>query len=63
MPRIASVTDSAACIPDARKQELDIHQVAFALVWDGVTYRDGVDLTPADFYHRFRQARTFPTTS
>jgi len=63
MPRIALVTDSAACIPAALKQEFDIHQLAFELVWDGTTHRDGVDLTPADFYHRSCQARTFPTTS
>lgn len=63
MPRIAIVTDSAACLPDALRRELDIHQVAFELVWSGVTYRDGVDLTPAEFYQRFRQARTYPTTS
>jgi DegV family protein with EDD domain len=64
MPKIAVVTDSAACIPDALKQELNIHQVAFELVWDGVVYCDGVDIAPEEFYHRFRaQGHTFPTTS
>jgi DegV family protein with EDD domain len=63
MPRIAVVTDSAACIPTALKQQFDIHEVPFELTWDGVIYRDGVDLTPTDFYRRFRQAHTYPTTS
>ncbi len=63
MARIALVTDSAACVPNALKQELDIYQVAFELVWEGQTYRDGVDLTPAEFYKRFRQTRVYPTTT
>ncbi len=63
MARVAVVTDSAACIPAALKTELDIHELAFELVWDGTTYRNGESLQPTEFYRRFRQARTFPTTS
>jgi DegV family protein with EDD domain len=63
MAKIAVVTDSAACIPEALKQELDIHEVAFELMWDGVIYRNGVGFTPTEFYRRFRQAHTYPTTS
>ena len=59
MPRIALVTDSAACIPAALKQEFDIHQLAFELVWDGTTYRDGVGLTPADFITAFARRAHF----
>jgi len=63
MPRIAVVTDSAACIPAALKQQLNIYEIPFELVWDGVIYRNGVDLAPTEFYHRFRQANSYPTTS
>jgi DegV family protein with EDD domain len=64
MAKIAVVTDSAACIPIALKQSLGIFEIPFELVWDGVVYRDGVDLLPAEFYHRFRaQVHTHPTTS
>ncbi len=63
MTRIALVTDSAACIPARLKQELDIHQIAFELVWDGVIYRNGESLDPTEFYRRFRQAHSYPTTS
>ncbi len=63
MARIAVVTDSAACIPAALKKELGIYELAFELVWDGIVYRDGESLHPTEFYRRFRQARTYPTTS
>jgi len=63
MSKIAVVTDSAACIPVVLKQQLNIYEVDFELVWNGVIYRDGVDLGPTEFYRRFRQERTYPTTS
>lgn len=63
MTRIAVVTDSAACIPNALKEKLDIYPVAFELVWEGQVYRDGIDVTPAEFYKRFRQTRVYPTTT
>ncbi len=63
MAKIAVVTDSAACLPPKLRQELDIHQIAFELVWDGVIYRDGESLDPTEFYRRFRQSHSYPTTS
>lgn len=64
MAKIAVVTDSAACIPTPLKQALGIFEIPFELVWDGVVYRDGVDLLPEEFYHRFRaQSHAHPTTS
>lgn len=63
MTRVVVVTDSAACLPAALKKELGIHELAFELVWDGTVYRDGESLHPSEFYRRFRQTRTYPTTS
>lgn len=64
MAKIAVVTDSASCIPIALKQALGIFEIPFELVWDGVVYRDGVDLLPAEFYRRFRtQGHAHPKTS
>lgn len=63
MVRIAVVTDSAACIPAHLVQEYDIHVVPFELVWDGRSYRDGVDITPSEVYRRLREAGSWPTTS
>lgn len=61
--RIAIVTDSAACVPEPLRQEYDIRVVPYRLIWDGVTYLDGRDLTPAEFYQRFRSCCTYPTTA
>jgi DegV family protein with EDD domain len=33
------------------------------LIWDGNTYRDGVDIKAAEFYHRLSKSKTLPTTS
>ncbi len=63
LQRIAIVTDSAACVPEPFRQEYDIRVVPYRLIWDGVTYLDGRDLTPAEFYERFRSCRTYPTTA
>jgi len=64
MARIAVVTDSAACVPAALKEQLGIYEVPFELNWDGVVYRDDEDFQPAEFYGRFRRAHTsHPTTS
>lgn len=63
MHPIAIVTDSAACVPDALKRELDIHDVPFELHWDGESFRDGDAFTATDFYRRLRVSETHPTTS
>lgn len=63
LQRIAIVTDSAACVPEALRQEYDIRVVPYRLIWDGITYLDGRDLTPAEFYRRFRSCKTYPTTA
>jgi len=65
MARIAVVTDSAACIPPELVQEYHIHVVPFELVWDGQSYRDGIDITPTEFYRRLQEQKgnSWPTTS
>ena len=62
-PKIAIVTDSAACIPPAFVQKYDIRIVRYQLIWDGQTYLDGQGLTHAEFYRRFRESQTYPTTA
>lgn len=66
MARVAVVTDSAACIPTEFVQGYDIHIVPFELVWNGQSYRDGLDITPTEVYRRLRELReenSWPTTS
>lgn len=66
MARIAVVTDSAANIPAHLVQKYDIHVVPFELVWNGQSYRDGIDITPTEVYRRLRAIQkgdSWPTTS
>jgi DegV family protein with EDD domain len=44
-------------------QKYHIHIVPFELIWDGQSYRDGIDITPSEFYRRLRKATAWPTTS
>lgn len=63
MKKIAVVTDSVATIPDALVEELGIHVVPIVLNFSGRSYRDGVDLTPTEFYRLLATADPPPTTS
>jgi len=61
--KITIVTDSAANIPPAMAAAHDIHVIPLELLWDGEALRDGVDITPTEFYGRFDTSATHPTTS
>jgi DegV family protein with EDD domain len=61
--KIAIVTDSASYIPPEALGDLDIPVVPQTLIWDGQSYRDGVDIDAATFYSRLRASKSFPTTS
>jgi len=63
MNKIAIVTDSAACLLKPLINQYNIHVVPFGLIWGRETFRDGVDMTPAEFYRRLRKSQTLPTTS
>ncbi len=60
---VAVVTDSTASLPADLVEKYHIHVVPLRVVWDGVAYRDGVDITPEDFYRRLAEAKTLPTSS
>ncbi len=63
MAPVAIVTDSTAYLPQELVEQYGITVVPNLVVWDGETYRDGVDMTPQQFYERMRNAKTLPTTS
>ncbi|NPA06088.1 MAG: DegV family protein [Chloroflexi bacterium] len=63
MAPVAIVTDSTAYLPQDLVEQYGITVVPNLVVWDGETYRDGVDMTPQQFYERLRNAKTLPTTS
>lgn len=61
--KIAIVTDSSAYIPEELMRGLDIHVIPVWLIWDEVSYQDGVDIHPDEFYQRLKSSKTLPTTS
>ncbi len=61
--KIAIVTDSSAYIPESALKGLDVTVIPLWLLWEGESYRDGVDIDPATFYKRLREAKSLPTSS
>ena len=61
--RVAIVTDSAACVPADLLERYAIEVIPYQLIWDGQAFLDGVDITPSEFFRRFRHSDTYPTTA
>lgn len=61
--RVAIVTDSTGNLPDDYVREHHITVVPLLVIWDGRTYRDGIEMSPQAFYERLATSRTLPTTS
>jgi len=59
----AIVLDSTADFPDAAERFPNWRVVPLYVNFGTESYRDGVDLTAAEFYVRLPQAQTLPTTS
>ena len=63
MPRVSIVTDSTAYLPEELVSQYDITVLPLSIIWDGTSYRDGIDIQPVEFYERLRTAKALPTTS
>jgi len=63
MTKVAVITDSTAYIPDELVKAHHITVAPQVLIWGEETFRDGVDITPNDFYKRLETAKVMPTTS
>ncbi|HSG07089.1 MAG TPA: DegV family protein [Longimicrobiales bacterium] len=60
---ITIVTDSASDLSEEIVRAHGIHVTPMALVDGDVTYRDGIDVTAADFHRRLAEDSPLPTTS
>ena len=63
MAKVAVATDSTAYIPRETMDGYPIYSAPLQLIWGDQTFRDGVDITPTQFYERLPQAKVMPTTS
>jgi DegV family protein with EDD domain len=61
--KVAIVTDTTACVPREQVKKYDIEVVPVQLIIEGKSYRDGIDISPNDFYALLRRAKRIPTTS
>jgi DegV family protein with EDD domain len=62
-PVITIVADSSAFIPEEILTGLSVEIIPLWLIWEGESYRDGVDIDPPTFYKRLRTAKNLPTSS
>jgi len=63
MNKIAIVTDSTAYLPKDFVKLHKIRVVPLRIHRDDVTFLDGVDITPAEFYERLEKSSNIPSTS
>jgi DegV family protein with EDD domain len=61
--KVTIVTDTTACIPPEQVADLSIELVPIQLIIDGKVYRDGIDITPSQFYALLSKAKKVPTTA
>ena len=61
--KVAIVTDTTACIPQEQIEKYDIELVPIELIFGDKVYRDGIDISPTEFYTLLRQAEKLPTTA
>ncbi len=60
---IKIISDSLGDIPDALIKKLDITIVPIQVLFGTQSYRDGMDLTTAQFYEKLVSSKTLPTTA
>ncbi len=63
MTKFAIVTDSTSYIPMDIVKKYEITVAPQVLIWENQTYRDGIDIQPAEFYKRLQVAKSMPSTS
>ncbi|MHB1004114.1 MAG: DegV family protein [Chloroflexota bacterium] len=63
MSGVRIVTDSTANLPDDLVASNRIDVVPLRVLFGNDAYRDGIDLTPDEFYKRLREAPALPHTS
>jgi DegV family protein with EDD domain len=60
---VSIVTDSTSCLPAGLVEEHDICVVPLTIVFEGQSYRDGIDVSPSEVYKIMRRRQDLPTTS
>ncbi len=61
--KIALVTDSTAYLPKDVLDKYNVYVIPLSVVFENDSYREGVDITTADFYKKVKTEENLPTTS
>lgn len=61
--KVAIVTDSTANIPAELVKKLNITVLPLEVIWGEETLKDGIDISPSEFYNRLQTAKVMPSTS
>lgn len=63
MSKVKVITDSTAYLPDNVLKELSIDTIPLYVIWGEEMFRDGIDISPEEFYKKLPLSKTMPTTS
>ncbi len=63
MKKIAWVTDSVSCISEDTAKKYGINVVPLSIIFNEISYKDGIELTNEEFYEKLKASRVSPTTS
>jgi DegV family protein with EDD domain len=63
MRKVAIVADSVCCLPPEIVEKYDIYVVPMEIIYEGKSYRDGIDISPNEVYRIMRKKENLPTTS
>lgn len=61
--KVAIVTDSTANIPAELVAKHNITVLPLEVIWGEETLKDGIDISPSEFYARLQTAKIMPSTS
>ena len=61
--KVAVVVDSSSCLPRELLERWEISVVPHDLIIDDKTFKDGIDIEPAEFYQLLQKNHQIPTTS
>ncbi len=63
MGKVAVVTDSTANIPAERIKGYPVYLAPLQVIWGSETFRDSIDIQPAEVYQRLQDTKKIPSTS
>ncbi|MBN2503144.1 MAG: DegV family EDD domain-containing protein, partial [Anaerolineales bacterium] len=63
MSKVAIVIDSCTYLPDEYIEKYNIRVIPLLVIWGDEELKDGVDITPNEFYERLPKADVMPTTT